>query len=247
MSENYIGITNKLPSGCICYPEIDKTIPDSIKIRTFKGKDEKLIAEISANNFDVKFIQVLKNVMVGIDPAKLTLGDRMYLALWQVINSYSKDFTVEFECPDCWKKGTYVVDLSTLDNIELPKDFKEPYQVKLPKAGIVLNLRLLRAEDLIKVDELVKANQNVWLYRYALSIVDKDKTVWDNLDMLENMDVADIAVIRAFHDKFNHGPKMETGYKCPHCGGNGVMPVPFRLEMLLPYGEELQRHTKNSI
>lgn len=241
MLDNFTDITNKIPSKGLVYPE--KT---EIGVRTLKGKDEKLMAEISANNFDVKFTQVLKNVMTGIDPAKLTLGDRMYLALWQTINSYSKDFSFEFECPDCWKKSLYTVDLSTLDNIELPKDFKEPYQVKLPKAGTTLNLRLLRASDLIKVDELIKANQNVWLYRYALSIVN-DKTVWDNLELLENMDVADIAVIRAFHDKFNHGPKMETGYKCPHCEGSGVMPLTFRLEMLLPYGAELQRHVGNAI
>jgi len=239
--ENYINITDKIPSKGIVYPE-----KIEIGVRTLKGKDEKLVAEISANNFDVKFVQVLKNVLVGVDPIELTLGDRMYLALWQTINSYNKDFTVEFECPDCWKKGTYVVDLSTLDNVELSKDFKEPYQVKLPKAGISLNLRLLRVKDLIKVDELAKANQNVWLYRYALSIVN-DKTVWDNLEMLENMDVADIAIIRGFHDKFSHGPKMETRYKCPYCGGTGIMPVPFRLEMLLPYGKELQRYIGGAI
>jgi hypothetical protein len=241
MSDNYVDITDRIPSKCLVYPE--KT---EIKVRTFKGKDEKLIAEISSENFDSKFLVILKNVVTGIDCAKLTLGDRMYLALWQTINSYSKDFTIEAECEHCWKKSTYVVDLSTLDNIELPKDFKEPYQVKLPKSATTLNLRLLRAEDLIKVDELIKANQNVWLYRYALSIVN-DKTIWDNLDLLENMDTQDLMVIRAFHDKFNHGPKMETNYQCPNCGGVGVMPIPFRLEMLLPYGKELQRHIGNAI
>jgi hypothetical protein len=246
MSETYTGITNKLPSGCICYPEVDKSNPESVKVRTLKGKDEKLISEISASNFDTKFLQVLKNVVVGVDCSKLTLGDRMYLALWLTINSYGKEFTVEYECDQCWKKSLYTVDLSSLDIVQLPKDFKEPYQVKLPKTGTTLNLRLLRAEDLLKVDELVKANQNVWLYRYALSIVN-EKSVWDNLEMLDNMDVADIAIIRGFHDKFNHGPKMETKYKCPHCEVFGVMPVTFRLEMLLPYGEELQRHIGRAI
>jgi hypothetical protein len=56
-----------------------------------------LISEISANNFDVKFLQVLKNVVTGVDCSKLTLGDRMYLALWLTINSYGKDSTVEYE------------------------------------------------------------------------------------------------------------------------------------------------------
>ena len=61
------------------------------------------------------------------------------------------------------------------------------------------------------------------------------------------MDTQDLMVIRAFHDKFNHGPKMETNYACPNCGGTGILPVSFRLEMLLPYGTELQRHIGNAI
>ena len=54
-------------------------------------------------------------------------------------------------------------------------------------------------------------------------------------------------LIRAFHDKFKHGPKMISKYTCPDCGGTGVMPVPFRLEMLLPYGENLARAVGDTV
>ena len=36
-------------------------------------------------------------------------------------------------------------------------------------------------------------------------------------------------------------------YECPKCGGVGIMPVPFRLEMLLPFGEKLERYTGDTI
>ena len=149
------------------------------------------------------------------------------------------------ECEHCWQKSDYKVDLSELEMIELPDNFKEPYDIKLP-GGESLQLRLLRVDDLIAVDKMGKQGQNVWLYRYALSIVN-DKTVWENVEYLENLDTKDLMIIRAFHDKFNHGVKMEYSYTCPKCGGVGIMPVPFRLDMLLPFGKKLEGYIGDAV
>jgi hypothetical protein len=242
MGENYFQI--KLPSRCTVYKDVD---PAKIEIRTFKGKDEKLIAEIGAENFEKKFVALLKNVMKGIDPIQLTLGDEMYVALWETINSYSKDYYVTHECEHCLQKSEYTIDLSTqIDSVDLPEGFSEPQEVKLPDSGDLIKLRLLRVEDVLKVDEIAKLGQNVWLYRYALSIVD-NQGIWDRVSYLENLSSKDIMYIRAFHDKFAHGPKMETSYSCQKCGGTGIMPVPFRLEMLLPYGKTLRRYTGDAV
>ena len=239
--ENYIQI--KLPSRCIPYSGVD---PTTIQIRTLKGRDEKLIAEMSDSNFDKKANILLASILKGIEPSKLTTGDRLHLLVWEVIHSYSKDFHVEFECDHCWQKSDYLVDLSKLDIAELPEDYKEPYEVKLPDSGTIVKLRLITIDDLFKVSEIEKLGQNVWLYRYALSIVD-EKGIWDKVEMLENLSVKDMAVIRAFHEKFIHGPKMEAKYECPKCGGTGEIPVPFRLKMLLPYGKELRAFVGDAI
>jgi len=241
MQEKYFQI--KLPSKCKIYKDVD---PSAIEIRTFKGKDEKLIAEINAENFEKKFVTVLKQVLKGIDPLKLTVGDELHLALWEAINSYSKDFYVNHECEHCWQKIETVVDLSKFDVVELSDDFEEPYELTLPESGEIIKLRLLRVEDILKVDEVTKMGKNIWLYRYALSMID-DRGIWEKVDYLENMETKDLMHIRAFHDKFVHGPKMEAPYECPKCGGAGTMPVPFRLEMLFPYGENLSRHTGNAV
>lgn len=241
MDEKYFQI--KLPSKGRVYSGVDLA---EIKIRTFKGKDEKLVAEISSENFEKKFISVLKQVLVGIDPLQLTLGDELHLALWETINSYSKDFYTTYECEHCWQKSELTVDLSKIDVTELPDDFGEPKEIKLPESGDIVNLRLLRVADILKVDEIIKMGKNVWLYRYALSLVN-DKGIWDNVDYLENMSSKDLMHIRAFHDEYMHGPKMEATYECPKCGGAGVTPVPFRLEMLLPHGTVLSRHIRDAV
>ena len=116
-----------------------------------------------------------------------------------------------------------------------------------PKSGEVVKVRLLTVGDMIKVDEMDKSGQNVWLYRYALALTYPDLNSFQKVEYLENLPVSDLALIRAFHDKFFHGPKMESKYECPDCGGTGTMPVPFRIEMLFPYGESLTRNFGNTI
>ena len=88
--------------------------------------------------------------------------------------------------------------------------------------------------------EYAKANESSWIYRYAMTIVDDKKNIVEKMLMLENMDSDDLASIRTVPEKFNHGPVMESPYTCAKCGFTGVVPVPFRLDMVLPTGNALK-------
>lgn len=231
------------PSKYRVYPDVD---PSKVGIRTLKGKDEKLIAELTYDNFEKKFIEVLKNTLIGIDPRQLTIGDRMYIMLWQAINSYNKMAVIDTTCEHCFQKMEMEIDLSTLQVIDLPIDFVEPYKIKL-STGDIVNLKIFRVSDEEKMYDVEKAGYQTWLYRYALTIIDPKKGDWDKVAMLEEMDTRDLALIRAFHEKYTHGPKLETTLECPKCGGVGLVPVPFRLEMFFPYGKSLRRYFGDTI
>jgi len=237
----------KLPSKCLVYEGVD---PDGITIRTLKGKDEKLIAEVTYDNFEKKFLLLLKSIIKGVEPAQLTVGDRLFVLLWETINSYSKDFDVDHTCSECMEKITSTVDLSELDVIELPDNFKEPYEKKLSDDSSV-QLRLFRVQDEINIAAYEKSNPSSWLYRFATSLVmfkdEKEVGIWDRVSFLENLGAKDLAAIRSFHNEYAHGPKMEAEYTCSKCGGEGKVPVPFRTEMLFPYGETLSRYYGNPI
>ena len=225
-----------LPSGKKVYGDIG-----AVQIRPFKGKDERLIAELTYNNFEKKFLTVLRQVIRGIDPEKLTIGDRLYILVWEAIHSYTSLYPIKFPCSTCLQEIEYEVDLSKLEIISLPTEFKEPYLVTLP-SGDNINLRLFRVDDEMKIADYENGGNSSWLYRYALSIVDDKKGVWDRVIYLENINSQDLAAIRAFHEKFYHGPKMQSNYDCPKCGSKGVVEVPFRIEIIFPYGETLTRH-----
>jgi len=236
MSENFIQV--KMPSHCKAYPpEVD---PEKISMRVTKGRDEKIISEITNDNFEKKFLMLLKSVMQGIDPNILTLGDRKYAMIWLVINSISPKQTLDMTCQTCLQQIKIDVDLSTFEVKELPEELVLPKAIKLSDRTVTL--RLLTVGDEVKVASLENQGQNVWLYRYALSVVPQDekKTVWNVVEELEDMNASDLAKIRAFHEVYDHGPIMETKYECQKCGGVGQVAVPFRIEMLFPYGETLK-------
>lgn len=224
-----------LPSGCKTYSGVDKS---SIRIRPFTGGDEKLLAGANANNFDKNFLIILERVLTGIDPKKLTIGDKLYVTIWEAVNSYSNVVDLDLVCEDCLQKISIQVDLGKLEKIELPEDYKEPYPITLSD-GKTVQLRLLTVEDEIKIAEFEKKDpENSYLYGYSLSIVDDFP---DKMAFLESISSQDLAKIRVFHEKFYHGPNMETFYVCTKCGGGGKVRVPFRLDFILPYGNSLRK------
>ena len=98
----------KLPSRCFPYEGVNLA---DVRIRPYKGKDEIFLAEINPINLEQKFVEVLKNVISGIDPEVLTLGDRLYIILWEYINSYSEITQIKTMCSHCLKSIEVGVDL----------------------------------------------------------------------------------------------------------------------------------------
>lgn len=233
MSECFLPIN--LPSKCIPYDGIN---PEDITIRAYQGRDAIFLAEINPVNLVQKFLLVLKNVIRGIDPEDLTIGDRFYIMIWECINSYTDTIKVSTTCIHCFKEVDISVNLKELNVIELPDTFKQPYEVKLP-SGKVIKLKLLTIKDEIELEKFEENSDEGLLFRYAKSIVD-DRDVLERLEDLRNAGVKDIAKIEAFYEKFYHGPDMVTHFKCPKCGEeDDELIVPFRLDFFFPYGRAL--------
>jgi len=227
MSEYYFPIN--LPSKALPYENIK---PEDITVRAYQGADEIYLAEINPVNIERKFLEVLKNVVRGIDPENLTLGDRLYIIVWEYAKSYSEFITVKnVVCTHCLKEIEVNVDLTQLDVITLPDNYKQPYKVQLP-SGNEVQLRLLTIKDEIEAEKLADEKNFGHLYRYARSIVDDadvlsryryarsivdDADVLSRLERLKKMSAKDVATIRAFHEKFYHGPDMKMNYVCPEC------------------------------
>jgi hypothetical protein len=233
MSDNFVPIT--LPSQCLTYPEVK---PEDIKARAYQGSEEELLSQINPLNLERSYLEVMKRVIQGIDPLKLTLGDRLYFIVWECICSYMDVIKVKTVCSNCLQEVEVSVDLKNLEVIKLPDNYKEPYEVTLP-SGKQIKLRLLTVADEIEIEKYQRKHGKSYLYRYALSIVSDDNIV-EKLKTLEESS-KDMLKIRAFHEKFYHGLDFNYTYKCSHCGEEDDVEVPFRLDFLFPTGKTLTK------
>lgn len=232
MNEVYLPIN--LPSKCLAYEGIE---PKDITIRAYQGKDAVYLAEITPINLSQKFLAVLGNVVKGMDPKLLTLGDRLYIMVWECAKSYTDIIKVSTTCTHCLKDISVTVDLGKLNVITLPDNFKQPYEITLP-SGKAVNLRLLTVDDEIEIEKFEEKNEDGLLFRQARSIVD-DRDILARLEELRSMDARDIARIEAFHEKFYHGPDLVSSFECPKCGREDEVDVPFRLDFFFPHGRTL--------
>lgn len=236
MSVEYVPLCN-LPSKYLLYPDLK---PGDIQIRPLLGKDEKLMAGISSSNLERKFFTLLGNVLKGIDPKRITLGDRMYILLYLGIDTYGKDWPVEYVCEHCFLTNYMTVDLNSFDVRTLDEGVSMSMPVELSSGVIYLKIQTL--EDEIKLAEykqVVRSDEDVYLYEFALSIVDTTKTMEEKVKFLEEMPLKDLNAIKSFHAKFEHGPIMQTSHTCEHCGGGGIIPVPFQSKMVFRSGKDI--------
>jgi hypothetical protein len=217
-----------LPSKCKTYKDVD---PTSIRIRPFKGRDEQLVAEMDLRNSKKNLLELLKGILQGIDPNQLTTGDLSYILVWEAINSYTNLYPQKLTCQGCYQEVDTKIDLNSLDKKELPDDFKQPFSVKLSKQEV--NLRLLTLKDDIEIANFGTSGQPIYLYSFAMSIVDESISTIAKVKVLEDMNALDLGKIRGFHEEFEHGPDFNAQYTCPKCGYEGRVFLPFRLAELV--------------
>lgn len=226
MSVEYVPVS--LPSKCKPYPNIE---PGDIKLRPFTGKDEQLVAEMASGNPKKKILEILENVVQGINPSMLTAGDVSHIVLWEAINSYSSNYPIDMVCEHCYDEISVVIDLGRIDSKELAEEYSLDYEVKLPTKSV--KMRLLTLADEIEIASWAQKGKSVYLYSYALSIIDSETNAYGRMLVLEELSTKELSKIRAYHSKFEHGPDFLAPYTCTHCGEDGRVVVPFRLDEII--------------
>ncbi len=233
--ENYFAVD--LPSKGLVYPEGTK-----VQVRELNGRDEEILASTTVKNYSAKLNELLTNTIQGIDINKLTLGDRQYILLWQVLNSFSEKDSVDIRCESCLQDVEIDIDLSKTNIVNLPDNYSEPAEITLSNKDKI-KLRLFRVLDEVENQKMGEQFGAPFGHLYARTIY-KDDLNDDRLktEYYLGLKSKDRAKIRAHQEKYDHGPDFMYEYKCPKCGGSGKVHVPFRIEQLLPMGETLKRY-----
>lgn len=232
MSDEFLPI--KLPSRCLTY----EVKPEDIRVRPYTGGDEVFLSEINIVNCNVKFLEVLRRVVQGIDPEELTFGDKLYLMVWQYINSYTEMIYEMDVCSHCMKMVSFPVDLREMDSTTFPEDLVLPLPIPITN-GETLYMKVLTLGDEIQIEKYSQSHEDGYLYKLAMQLVDEKKDVLERMEYLRKSLAHVTAKVRAAAQSLYHGPTFQYTGKCPNCGEEETIDVPFRFEFLFPTGQTL--------
>ena len=236
-----------LPSGGKIYEGVtnDEDILNGfIQIREMKGHDEKIL---STQRYlkDGSFLKrLLDNCIVSdIESSELANIDFNYLIFALRKLSYGDDYKFKQRCSNsfCEKQMDLDCKISELKFNELPKKFKEPITIKLPRSKFTVKKLLERVYHTEAVQEAEKnekkriddedKTRHRMLAATTISIISKDgkEVPEDDYELFYGeLSAADLAEIR---EKSNFQNDIEgKEVICPYCDTTQKVPIPLGTE-----------------
>ena len=233
----------ELPSKGLAY---EGEIPSKVTIKSLTVKEEKMIFGSTQANGPERALRACI-----VDPEKINLSkmlpqDEHFLLIKLRIHTFGPEYNVTTRCPECDKKIDLPINLDELTINELPDDFKELIELKLPN-GDVLGLKLLRNEDNEAISELASKRAKLSkedegeieyvlrIARMIKSINGEDKNINDAQSYVENLSSNDSAYIESIlEDEYKFGYDTVVTTKCPKCGEEIQFSLPLSSEFFRP-------------
>jgi hypothetical protein len=196
-----------------------------------RGRDEKFLADSADPNSARRFAELLRRVLVGIEPEQLTTGDRNHIMLWLIMNCYAPAGTFNIRCGECASINMETVEYVDLGTHILADDATASHSIQLGD-GTELPVRMMRVADEIMLGDLPNTGE---LDRLACAIGNGQSHA-DRVKMLEGMTLPDIQKIRKWLTLVEHGPDTRFSYRCSTCDAESVAHLPITLALFFPAG-----------
>ena len=228
-----------LPSQGYLYPGVTQ-----IPIRIWSVDDVDRIG--AAGDDDSQMDRALaaalaRNIQFPIDD--LSLGDMIYLLLWERVNAYGADYKLSFYCGETQGETSTIYDLRTMEQKKLTDLYlkhAQDHEYKLTLGADTVQIDIIRRRDYIARDAYLalfrgRTKASDTLIAYASAIKTVNGNAWElgrKVGWLQSLSPKIYKRIEAFHELFYHGLNFSDGaadqtpikVRCPNWRKNGVCP-----------------------
>jgi rRNA maturation protein Nop10 len=233
----------ELPSKGILYEDI----PSEVVIRNITTTEEKMIfGSSNVKSLDKVMDDCIKEPE-GLKVNELLTADKHFVLIQLRILTYGSDYNVKNTCEHCGETDNYVVNLlEDMPIDELDEDFVEPFEFELPMCEDTVGLKLLRGEDLEKVEKKAKRIKKrsigntgdiKYILRKAQSIVTvngEELPSGKRQKYVESLHGRDSAYISSALESIRVGYDNLIFKQCKHCGGEMEFSLPMNSEFFRP-------------
>ena len=138
----------ELPSKGLIYSKDNPLSEGKIEMKYMTAKEEDILTNESyIKNGTVidKLLQAL--IVTPINYNDLIVGDKNAIMIAARILGYGKDYDIDFACPRCGENNKLTIDLTGLDNKELPFDkytqYQNEFEFELPLSKNVVSWKFM--------------------------------------------------------------------------------------------------------
>ena len=237
-----------LPSKGKFYDGTNGPTNGIVSLRQMTGQEEQILATPQyvrkGQAIDMIFGRCIKEGN-QYKPANLLTVDRTYLLLYLRGISYSTYYDVEVKCPECEKKFSHSIDLSSLYVEYCPDNFGPLLEDKLPQTGLSFKYRLSTGKDEQEITEYRErrlkqfgdsAADDTLSYRTAMLLEDIDG-ITDKTELqilLKNLPISDVAHMRNCINEPPFGVDTNVEIYCPSCLQEFNIDLPLESNFFFP-------------
>jgi hypothetical protein len=236
-----------LPSGGRFYPEGHPLNGvESIEIKFMTAKEEDILTSRALLKKGVALDRLLESVIMNpkVNPNDMLIGDKNAVLIAARITGYGSDYETKVTCPACGESSKFSFDLEEEKTVKggdaeeaVPTD-KGTWNIKLPKSGWNVEVRLLTGKDEKKLTDTLankrkhKMAENAVTEQFKMIIVSVEghtdlPTVYQ---AVEAMPATDARYLREVYSKVSPGVDLTQTFVCEHCETETEMEVPFNTD-----------------
>lgn len=236
----------QLPSKGRFYNGEDGPSNGIVSIRPMTGEEEQILATPrfvrKGQAINMIFEKCLRE---NFRADNLLTTDRTYLLIYLRGISYGTNYDVEIKCPECEKKFSTSVDLSSLYVEPCPDDYGPALQDVLPTSKLPFAYRHSTGRDEQEItehrDRRIKAfgdtsADDTLHYRTAL-LLDHIDGITSKVELqmlLKNLPIADVNHIRGLINEPPFGVETDVEIVCPSCLQDFNIDLPLESNFFFP-------------
>lgn len=234
----------ELPSQGKFYP---KESPlhgvDKLEIAYMTAKEEDLLISPGLQKAGIAIDRVIESLLIDkrIRAKDLFVGDKNAILMNIRKNAFGNDYEFTYVCENC---GTSSKHTEYFTNVK-PKEIRSTEDcsltdngtilLKLPKSGATIELRFLKGEDEIAIDQIIQKREANKLppenlatrYRYMIVSVNGSSETDALVSFIESMPIMDSRFLRARYAEMNPDMVFRYTVECPKCNhlNEGGVPI----------------------
>lgn len=215
---------------------------DKVEVRFMTAKEEDLLVSPGLQKAGLAIDRMIESLLIDkrIKAKDLLVGDKNAILINARKNAFGSDYEFAYICNNCGKQNSCSKDLNEVTNKEIISSDSctitesGTIMMKLPKSGVMLELKLLRGEDEVAIEQVLDkrlknnlpAESLLTRYRYMILSVNGNSEMDSIVSFINSMPIADSVFLRKNYSDLNPDINFTFSHECKSCSHTNEGGVP---------------------